>query len=1053
MKDSVIINIISKTYIAIVSFLSFIFLLFIVGFIVLQNGLYLDNLSISNIVLKDIYIKWNHKIDLSVKKIVIQPSNDDTQHISLQQTNRYIRTVSKTTHWFHSIVVDEILKDNIKASFKYTSDEQGFFIANTPEFQLKTKIFLTRNKLHFAIENFLDTTKDIALNGDLIVDTDEMQLYSKLHINIHNDAKLTFYAVSDTQQLRYKIKSDQKITNIKYLIDLAHLPKEVMFWAYDAIKMQSLEIQNISGFINYDDMDNAYKNVHIQAVIHKLDYTYNTQLDAIHTQTTELEFKNGIFYIYPKKAYSYGMYLGKSWLKIDFTKKEELLTLYLLFNGKLNKDMLHILNTYKIKLPFLQHSGYAKTNLKITVNLRTIAVDAHGKFFVKKGNFDYLGLNIDIKNTSVKLNNYDVTIDSMQASIKDTAQADVKVHYNAKSSSGIINFQFNKINVEGLSLDKRTLPLRASYHISPKGDFIKVTQSHWIYKQHKITLDALHLPFNIQTLLVTMPTVHFNVDSIANGYISGTIDVKKKLVDLDIDILHFAFQGITNAQSNTQLKIHYDKTLEITSPDDIYFSVNGSNYIIKQLYVILQDDTLKLKRTTLLIGDYITAKIYAKYRLKEKTASISLNNFTLKNPKNDKILYQKKKIMLSAKLYDDSIFISSKALNADFISDKKGWKLNIDSLGRVANNSSILKQYQLTKGNISFYRNANNKYTHFKGDIEYPFGIIYKKNNPVKTYHIEGKLKSKGAFYVKINDTISVSMRDKLQLTIHDEILDLDQIFSAIKTLHTKDKNTSSLNIILKATNTQLYLGNDRYVLSDTIALQYYNNMLTAQLQHATGMAGLRYKDNKFHLYGQGFNDKFMDKLLTLSKFSGGSLEFSLNGTLDDYKALFLINNTTIKEYKLLNNILAFINTVPSLVTFSIPGYSKHGLYVKQAYMNFRSKNDVFDISDIYLGSKELKIVGKGKASIKQDMIDIILNLKTDLGSNLSQVPLVGYILLDGDTISTTLKISGKLTDPKVESLIAQDIAVAPLNIIKRTLTLPYKLLKDTTDTLENLNK
>ncbi|WP_156022390.1 AsmA-like C-terminal domain-containing protein, partial [Sulfurimonas hongkongensis] len=40
-------------------------------------------------------------------------------------------------------------------------------------------------------------------------------------------------------------------------------------------------------------------------------------------------------------------------------------------------------------------------------------------------------------------------------------------------------------------------------------------------------------------------------------------------------------------------------------------------------------------------------------------------------------------------------------------------------------------------------------------------------------------------------------------------------------------------------------------------------------------------------------------------------------------------------------------------------------------------------------------------------------------------------------------KVSGKLTDPKVSSLIAKDIIVAPLNIIKRTLLLPFKMFED----------
>ena len=185
-----------------------------------------------------------------------------------------------------------------------------------------------------------------------------------------------------------------------------------------------------------------------------------------------------------------------------------------------------------------------------------------------------------------------------------------------------------------------------------------------------------------------------------------------------------------------------------------------------------------------------------------------------------------------------------------------------------------------------------------------------------------------------------------------------------------------------------------------------------------------------------------MDKLFALSKFKSGKLSFSMHGTTKDYKGLMHIKNTTILDYKILNNILAFVNTIPSLVTFSLPGYSKNGLEVKSAYINFNSKDDVFDISDISLDSKEMDIVGRGTASFAKNEIDIKLNLISDLGSSVAKIPVVGYILLGEDSISTSMKISGKLNDPSVKSLIAKDIAVAPLNIIKRTLLLPFHLFE-----------
>jgi hypothetical protein len=186
-----------------------------------------------------------------------------------------------------------------------------------------------------------------------------------------------------------------------------------------------------------------------------------------------------------------------------------------------------------------------------------------------------------------------------------------------------------------------------------------------------------------------------------------------------------------------------------------------------------------------------------------------------------------------------------------------------------------------------------------------------------------------------------------------------------------------------------------------------------------------------------------MENLFALSKFKDGSLDFSMSGTTEEYNGIFYVKDTTIIEYKILNNVLAFINTIPSLVTFSLPSYNTNGLYTKSAYMSFKAKDDIFHISDLYLDSEEVDILGRGVASIKQNSIDLKLNLKTDLGSSLSQVPIVGYLLFDENSVSTSLKVTGELSDPEVDSSLPSEIIVAPLNLIKRTLMLPQHLLQN----------
>ena len=980
---------------------------------------------------------------MSVETLKItSKKNDNTQKFTYKKLNKYLKIVSQATNLFESIVINKIQIQNMKGSFEYINNKKGFLLLKSPNLQLRSNIYFKSHILQLSIENFEDKEKALKAKGTFIFDTYAQHAYSKINLDIHKDANLTLYAIADKKQLRYNIISNKNITDISHLIEMAHLPKEVIYWAYKAIKMDYLNIKEFRGFMLYDDLKNAYKNIHITALAKNLSYAYNPALDSIHTQQTNLIFINGVLYIRPQDTYSYGMYLDKSWLKIDFSKREELLTLHLLFDGMLNKDMLHVLNTYDIKVPFLQNKGKVSTNLTIKVNLRTIAVNANGTFYTKQANFNYLGLNIDIFNTLIKLNNYDVSINKMHAKYKNIAEADVHVKFNAKKSSGTIGFEVHKIAVNNLALKTKKKTLHVVYNIRPKKDTIAIEKSQWTYKKHTISLDKLLVDFNLDTLKARIPIVTFYVDTIAKGYINGDLDLKNSLLNLDADLLKFKYNGIELSQSSMPLKITYDKIFSITSDKNIFFTVNGSEYKAKNFHINFQKNSVYLKHTMLYIGKYIHTKIYANYNFNSQQAHISLNDFILINPRTQQTLYANNKIILGAHINDNNITINDKELNAKFISNADEWKLHFDAIDTIAKKSPFLQKYKLTEGKISFFKKNNNPNTQFHANISYPYHLLTQQNKEIKNYTVAGEITKQQIVYLNINKKVKVKIDDNVKISMHDTGLNLYPIIDFTKILTQAKTKKKKMNLSVSASNSYLYLKNNRFILADKINMQYFNHVLSAQLLYKNGSAGFKLENDKFHLYGKNFNDTFMEKFFVLSKFSGGNLDFTVDGTLDNYKGVFYVNNTTMIDYRLLNNILAFINTVPSLITFSLPGYSKKGLHVNNAYAKFTVKKELVNISGMYLDSKEVKILGKGNANIKNDTIDLTLNLKTDLGRKFSKIPLAGYIIFDGKNISTTLKVNGKLSDPKISTTLAKDIIVAPLNIIKRTLTLPYELIK-----------
>lgn len=1019
----------------------------------MQNGIFIENISLPNIQVERLYIKWNEKISISIDEAkIIKSSKKKEVKVDFKQINKLFKTLLHLNNLFEKIEIKKITFNNIDISFKYIEGQNGFLIASSNDFSLKSSLFFESNLFNAKIDEFHDYKRKIKIDGNIIFDGyDKIELISSLNLNINNDIKLKIYALANKQKLFYKIDSKKKIKSIKHTIEMIDMPKEVKYWVYDAIKMSDAELKYAYGWLDYENMGEALKNIHVLTNINNLAYTYNPSLEPVLSPQTELEFKDGILFIRPKEAYQYGFFLDKSWLKIDFTKKEELLTLFLLFEGKVTKDLLYLLNTYKIKLPILQNSGSVDTDLTITVGLRNIDVKANGVFLSsKEANFTYLGLDIDIFSAKVYLDNYDVTIKNMHSKYQDIATAVVDVKFDAKKSEGVIDFKVQDVNFKdiGLSLKKSDMPLDVRYTISQEQDFIDSKSSSWLFKGKTINVDKVTLPFSLKTLIAQIPTTSVNIKNLVSANISGTFLLNPIRANIDVDLLRLSVDDINMHQPKASLNVKYDNKIMITTNEKIRLNANNLDYILNKTYIEIEKNILKAQNSNIKIKNLLDADFSAKYDFNNNNATLNVKKIDLEYEDFGNIFSSKENIELKIKSEDTITIVDAKDLDINFTKNEKSWKLRFASLESLSKNSKLLKDYNITNGNFTISKYITDKNIKYNANIDFPYKIIAQNNLPTGEYTIEGEI-DKNNLLLNINNSIDVKIDENIKINADNIAINIDEILNYFNDRNSTS-NSKNINVTLNATNSHIYISKDRHIISDNINLQYFNKTITAQLMHNGGSADFELKNKMFYLYGENFNDEFMENLFALSKFKDGTLSFSMAGSINEYKGLMQINDTTILDYKILNNILAFVNTVPALVTFSLPKYSEHGLEVKNAYLNFNAKDDIFNLKDIYLDSGEIDIKGRGKASFKYNKIDLMLNLKSNLGSNASKIPVVGYILLGEDTVSTSMRISGKLNDPEVKSLIAKDIAVVPLNIIKRTLLLPAYLFKSGTKKKEN---
>ncbi len=1034
MNDSIIIKAISKIYSKIVIFF-LIFLLFCSAVIItLLHGFEIDHFQTSYVKIEKLYIKWDKQLIVSAKTVsFLSNQKKNIQREKPISLKSLLGTILNSYQLFQKIDIQSLSYKDLKLSIIYNNHDGGIITSTSKFSEIALRLFINSDQLLLRVKKFHYFPLNVVAKGNISFEKSKKYIESDLNITIDNQIFLRLLARYEDRILSYKATFNKPIKETKSLLQKLQLPKPVQYWAITAIEHQGVEITTCEGWIDIDDIKNSYKHLHLIAKANHLIYKYHPDIDPIVTDYTLLEFKNGTLFIRPKNPTTYGYNLQKSYLTIDFKPKKELLTLFLKFDdAKLDKNILHILATYGIDVPLIQKSGTTQTNLTLKVDLRDINVEAEGTFRVDEGLFYYLGMDISVKNVVMKLKNSHIKIHKMLASYKDIVSSYVDLDLKLSQHTGDIDFDILKLHPNSnISLAQR---VQVNYHINKVGDdTISIPQTLWNLHDTQFAIEALKIPFSYKNLRMKLPLT--KISSKENSIIlfaSGAIDLQKKDVNLDIDLTKFHYKEFELAQSGIYFKAHiHNNVFTLTSNKSAQFYYQNSEFYLGKINAQLQNNTLTLQKLSFDIPQMLHLVSDTTYDLQTNQGSTTFNYFRISTPSGD-IIYDNSNPVTFFLMYENDTFkLSSKDIQTTLLLSQNGIKVLINSLASLLPYSMLLQKFKIIDGNLQIFNNT------FQADFQSKYALFLLKNRVSNKYYISGSIKN-STVRVKINNKIIMTIDDAISIKANRIGLHLGEMQNLIEAHANKGK--SGKNIYINLYNSYLFISEKRKIIFDTLKIQSIKGDTTAQMSYKNGNAGFRYNKKKFYLYGSNFNDSFMDNLFFQSKFQGGKLDFNIVGTFEDYKGIFEITNTTILDFKILNNILAFIDTVPSLVTFSLPKYSSEGLKVHKAYASFHYQNQIFDFDNISLESDQIHIAGKGKASYTKDFIDLVLQLKTNLANKASKIPVVGYILFDGKSISTTLRVHGKLEDPKVETQIAKDIAVAPLNIIKRTILYPVHL-------------
>ncbi|PAF46008.1 AsmA-like C-terminal domain-containing protein [Helicobacter sp. 11S02629-2] len=405
-------------------------------------------------------------------------------------------------------------------------------------------------------------------------------------------------------------------------------------------------------------------------------------------------------------------------------------------------------------------------------------------------------------------------------------------------------------------------------------------------------------------------------------------------------------------------------------------------------------------------------------------------------------------------------------------------------LQKLVDISPLLRYYGLKGGDVTLAYPLDDNKTHdfnFKAKLtklDYP---IYSLDNKKLTdISLAGESK-KGFLNITSDKNIVYKSKDSLSmLKSGGYAIDLDlALDSKIPFLAELFKDTNSLPISKEEAEQNVKLEQAKASLRKQLGIHaldfniVLNNMtflfkgykipledVNARIKshktiidgsYGNGIFNMTMVDGVMFFDAKNFSGDFINRVL---KSNGGGKDIVSGGLFnikafmrgDNISATINMNNTAFTDFKVVQNIFALIDTVPSLIVFKNPHLGADGYKVDRGIIKLAMNKDYLGLENIYLVGSTMDINGEGIIDLASKETSVTLNISTikNVSSLLSRIPVVGYIILGREgKISTNLILTGKYDNPKVNISLAEDVIKAPFNILKRVFT-PIDFLIDT---------
>lgn len=472
------------------------------------------------------------------------------------------------------------------------------------------------------------------------------------------------------------------------------------------------------------------------------------------------------------------------------------------------------------------------------------------------------------------------------------------------------------------------------------------------------------------------------------------------------------------------------------------WSWQGSPFLSHEATVLLADDQVTIQQADLSYRDILRVGLSGTINTSAGRADLvgDIDNLTLRRGNDTLVQAAHVTTPVTIDFSGKTTRIDLKRFQTAIILDGPEKYIILASLPAVRHFAPLLQHLTIEKGEADIVTRDMQRF-HFSGSIDVPNTLLSLAGRPVTSFVFQG-LSTPEKTELSINKgKINATITNRINVHLNDYLVTVAGACSTFKL--TRPVRITGHNSPLKINGFSVPARN--FEINGDCAKATF----TVELPQG-GLRGVRTPKGMI-IDGKNLSAKFANQFLPFIDLKGGVFNVSLRGTFDDYEGYLEFKNVVIddNEYVLLNNIMAFLDTIPALATFSSPGFNRHGYKVREGLVLLKCHDQVLNILDFRADGTSIDSRSHGVIDLKNKTIDMDMTLHTlkSFSNIIDNIPWAGYALLgENGTLNTTLKIQGNLEHPDITTHLSEEAVMAPINIIKRAISWPFRLLQQATE-------